>query len=551
MAFLKKIFFQKRKVYTVVILAIIGIAAVYYFFIKGNGEMPYEIHRIVYGNVVREVVESGVVKPVTTPNLNFKTQGKVAEVKVKTGDKVVAGQELIVLEQREFFLQVSESEAALAVARAKLDKILAGATPEDIRVYETAVANSEINLKNKKQALTDTISDAETDLKQSYENALAILKNGYTKADDAVRNKIDQFFDNPQSSNPHLVFSSSLGKTIESERFFIENILSSWKISLDKLAISNIADADIELGKQNLGRIKSFLDTVSLAVNNLIPQNNVSQTSIDTWKAAVATARTNVDTAWSDLIDKEQTITATKITNQTNINTARAAVDTANASFKTAEDELALKKAAPQDADIALYKAQIRQAESVLALNKEKLSQAVLKSPLDGIVSRVDIKVGEMSQVGKSVISIDSSGKFQVEVDIYEEDIPYVNVGNPADIELIAFPDKILKGSVLFVEPAEKIVNGVVYYKVDIGFNDENEGIKAGMTADVVIKTASRENVLVAPKKAVYKKDSIMAVEILKNGLIEERQITVGIEGTNDLFEVISGLKEGDEVIIR
>lgn len=550
MAFFKKLFSQK-KIYSILIFIIIVALAVYYLFLKGNGETPYEIHKVAYGNVVRDVVESGVVKSVTTLNLDFKTQGKVAEVKVKAGDKVAAGRELVVLDRQESLLQVMESEAALAVARAKLDKILAGATPEDIRVYETAVANAEINLKNKEQALADTISDAGTDLKQSYENALAILKNGYTKADDAVRNKVDQFFDNPQSSNPHLVFSSSLGKTIESERFFIENILSAWKISLDKLAISNIVDADIALGKQNLSRIKSFLDTVSLAVNNLIPQNNVSQTSIDTWKAAVATARTNVDTAWSDLIGQEQIIAATKITNQTNINTARAAVDTASANLKTAEDQLALKKAAPQEADIALYKAQVRQADSILALNRERLSQTVLKSPIDGIVSKVDIEIGEMSQTGKPVISMDSLGKFQIEVDIYEEDIPYVKTGNPVDIEFIAFPDEILKGGVLSIEPAEKIVNGVVYYKVKIGFNEEKEGIKTGMTADVTIKTDFRENVLAVPRKAVYKKDGIVAVEIFNNGAIEERSIAVGLEGTNDFFEVISGLKEGDEVIIR
>ena len=67
---------------------------------------------------------------------------------------------------------------------------------------------------------------------------------------------------------------------------------------------------------------------------------------------------------------------------------------------------------------------------------------------------------------------------FQVAVDIYEEDIVKVKIGNPVDIKLTAFPDKIFKGKVIAIDPAEKIIEGVVYYEVTIDFEEAAAGIK-------------------------------------------------------------------------
>lgn len=545
---------KRKNIYFIGFLAVVGAILAYVFYLRGNGEPLYETYKVSYGNVSQGIAESGVVKPAKNLKLDFKTQGKVTTVRVRAGDGVAAGQELIVLDQQELRIQVLEAEAALDVAGAMLDKLLAGASREDIRVYETAVANAEVALKNKEQALADVVSDAENDLRQARENALVSLKNGYTKVDDAVRNKVDQFFNNPKSANAQLSFQigdSQLKISIESGRIEMEDVLNSWKNFLDGLVLSGDIDFAVSLGKQNISRAKSFLDKASLAINNLNSSTELSQATIDAWKAAVSAARTNVDTAWSGLISEEQIIAAAKITNQTNINISQTAVDTANAGLKTAQDQLALKKAVPQDADVALAEAQVKQARAVLALNQERLNQTILKSPIDGTVSRIDIEIGETAKAGQPVVFIDSRGKFQIEADIYEEDIPKIRIGNSADIELIAFPGKVFKGSVIFIEPAEKIVGGVVYYEVNIGFEEEKEEIKTGMTADVVIKTASRENVLVIPQKMIQKKNGGTSVLVLKNGVTEERNIEIGIKGADDFVEVVSGLRGGEEIAVK
>jgi len=89
----------------------------------------------------------------------------------------------------------------------------------------------------------------------------------------------------------------------------------------------------------------------------------------------------------------------------------------------------------------------------------------------------------------------------------------------------------------------------VVYYQVDIIFNDVKEGIKPGMTADIVIEAEKKENVLVIPRGAMKKRDSERIVKVFSGKNIVEKQIKTGLEG-DDFVEVISGLKEGDQVVI-
>jgi len=94
------------------------------------------------------------------------------------------------------------------------------------------------------------------------------------------------------------------------------------------------------------------------------------------------------------------------------------------------------------------------------------------------------------------------------------------------------------------------MVEGVVYYETTIDFKEVKEGIKPGMTTDIVIETNKEEDVLVISKEAVKKEDGKAIVRVFSKGKLKEREIEIGLEG-EDLIEVISGLKEGEQVIIE
>ena len=152
--------------------------------------------------------------------------------------------------------------------------------------------------------------------------------------------------------------------------------------------------------------------------------------------------------------------------------------------------------------------------------------------------------------VKDTVISLLPDETYEVEVDIYEEDIVKVKISDPVKISLVAFPDKIFKGKVIEIDPAEKLIEGVVYYEVTIGFEETPENIKPGMTADIAIQTARKENVLLIPKESLQEKDDKTIVQVFENGEIKEKEIETGLLG-DEVVEIISGLNEGEKVIIK
>lgn len=122
------------------------------------------------GNISQEVSESGVVKKGEEINLSFKNTDKIEKIYVGVGDKVKSGQILAKLETTQSEIELRESQAALEVAQAQLNKLLAGATSEEIKVAETEVKNNEISLEISKE-----------NLNQAYGDALNILDDTYLK----------------------------------------------------------------------------------------------------------------------------------------------------------------------------------------------------------------------------------------------------------------------------------------------------------------------------------------------------------------------------------
>jgi RND family efflux transporter MFP subunit len=238
------------------------------------------------------------------------------------------------------------------------------------------------------------------------------------------------------------------------------------------------------------------------------------------------------------------------ITALTNVNNSQQTISSNKLSLQKAEDDLSFKKAKPRQEDIDYYQAKMNEAQANVDSLQHQIWDAFLRAPIGGTITKVDKKVGETVQVTESLISLISSDPLQIKVDIYEEDIVKIKVGNPVEIKIVAFPNETLFGRVVDINPAEKLVEGVVYYEVTIDFDDIKESIKPGMTADVVIKTATKENVLTISKEAIRENGKI-TVLVLKDGREEEREIQIGLEGNDGRKEVVSGLSEGEEVVIK
>jgi len=534
---------MSKKIIIIIIAAIIISFIGYQFFVK-NDEPVLTLEKVSRGTILQEVSETGIVKASNEINLGFKSAGMVEEIYVRVGDSVEIGQNLVKLDVSQLIIQLTEAQAALGVAQAQLNKLLAGSSPEEIKIAETAVSNAEITYNNAQQNLIDVIADAEEDLNNAYGDALSVLDDSELKIFNAFNTadsiKRTYFFRNDQESIRVKESKDEINANMSQIESYLDAVEADPKnknidaaLSETKIALENIFDS---------------LKTI----REMCERETYYYTVSSTDKTSLNTRRTNINTALTDITNSQQTISLTKITNTSNINTAQASVATAEGTLQKTKDELALKKAGPRQENIDLEQAKVRQAKAKVSLLQDQIHESTLKSSIAGKITGVNKKKGEIILATESIVSLISDDPFQVEADIYEEDIVKVKINNPVDIVLAAFPDKILKGRVTAIEPAEKLIGGVVYYEVAISPDGQWPAeAKPGMTTDIIIKTASKDNVLMISREAVQKRDGKVTVQVFKNGEIEERDIEVGLQGTDNRIEVISGLEEGEEIVIN
>ena len=143
-------------------------------------------------------------------------------------------------------------------------------------------------------------------------------------------------------------------------------------------------------------------------------------------------------------------------------------------------------------------------------------------------------------------------GNMHAEADVSEANIASLEIGQTIDYTLDALgPDKHFLGKVLTINPSSTIVSGVVNYKVK-GSLDNIEKIKPGMTANMTILVAKKDNVLAVPSTSVINKNDknyVRVIEDKKKKNFREIEVQTGLRGDGGLVEIISGLNEGQEIV--
>jgi len=534
---------MKKKIITAVIVMII-VAIVGWLIFKGKGKLPYDFVVVQKGDVTQEISATGTIKPADNISLRFETSGTVEKIYVSKGQEVKQGTPLVKLYTGKIYSQFLQARASYNQVKAELNQFIAGASAEEIQVAERIVENAEINLE-------DVKATAKNDLVEDYNNALDAFDNDYFNADKAMK-QLETIFDENtlyKDYRSDLSFRDIQAKTDTKDKKSEADIaleeLKTLVTAMRKSPSNEEIDTTFNSFLSNLKTIREALDSARDLINLIILHSDYSQTQWDTDKTNIETGRTAINTAITNDISAQQAVASQKITNQVNINSAEN-------TFNKAQDDLAKIKAYPREVDIAVYQAKVEKAKASVTELQQKLNEATLKSPINGVISRINTKIGETVVAGgEPVVSLISSNKFQIEVDIYEEDIVKVKTENPVDISIVAFPDETLKGKVVSIDPSEKIIDKVVYYEITIDFEETREGIKPMMTADLVIKTDSKENVLFVSEDAIQKKNGKFVVQVLKDDSIENREIKVGLNGSDDKVEIISGLEIGEKVIIK
>lgn len=503
----KYLFLNKLIISTVLALVFFGGAA--YFYFRDTGRISADTFVVERRDIVQEVSVSGTVKSANEVDLAFERGGRVSRVYVGAGSRVIANQVLVALDSSELSAQLGEARANIAAQKAKLDELLGGTRTEELEIAETKVTGALTVVDDAKINLTD------------------VLKDSYTKSDDAVRNKTDQLFNNPRSVNPELKFQATdiaLGNKLEQDRSFIEEILTNWNKNL------NIEAAVV---KENLNAVKIFLDDAAFIVNNLFPSANLSQATIDKYRSDISAARTNINTAISNLSAAEEKLRS------------------AESALVIAQKELELKRAGASSEQINAQAAQLEQAEARVRVIEAQIENSILRSPFGGMVARSDVKAGEVILANKTLISVIGEGRFEIEAHIPEADIARVKLGDVARVTLDAYGnDEEFIATVTSIDSAETVIGGVPTYKTILELTEENGRIKSGMTANLDILTDRKEGAIVVPTRSVIFRNGDRILRVLVGGEITERKVVTGIRGSDGFIEIISGVELGEEIVV-
>jgi len=211
-------------------------------------------------------------------------------------------------------------------------------------------------------------------------------------------------------------------------------------------------------------------------------------------EADVANNRAKVEKDRADLKLKRLTLDRNRELLKKNL-ISQNDVDTAKSNYDQAVAQLALDRAS------------IKQSEASLQEARINLAYTDIRSPVDGVVVSRNVDVGQTVaasfQTPTLFLIAQDLTKMQVHTNVSESDIGSVSQGQPASFTVDAYPGKAFSGTVAQVRNAPITVQNVVTYDVVIAVDNANLELKPGMTANVNITTAQRDDVLKIPLRAV------------------------------------------------
>ncbi len=276
------------------------------------------------------------------------------------------------------------------------------------------------------------------------------------------------------------------------------------------------------------------------------------EATVDQRQAALDIAKAELEVTKNDIVYYKKHLDRIKKLNRSQYSTDKE-LETAQRDYSNAIAQKTLKEA------------EIKQAEAALKQAKIDLEYTRIISSVDGVVISREVEVGQTVAASFNTPTLfnvaEDLTKMQIEASVVEADIAKVKDGQKVEFSVDSFPDEIFEGVVTQVRNNPITTSNVVTYEVIISIDNRELKLKPGMTANVEIITAEKENALLVPNKALrfyvtdengevrrYKDKGIW---IIRRGKPERVSIATGIVD-DDFTEVISDqVHAGDTVILE
>ncbi len=555
---------------------------------KNKSTTQYVTAAVEKGTLVVSVSGSGQVSVSDQVDIKPKVSGEVISANLKNGREVKSGNILVQIDSSDAQKSIRDAETSLESAKLSLEKLKQPADDLSTLQSENSLTSARDNLAKLKlsqqtdyETAQESKQKAQDDLEKAYEDGFNNVANAFLDLPDIMTGLRDMLLSNTFSTSQSNIdyYTDAIVKINYDEKEqayqYRNDANNKYQIARqaydknfqDYKSASRFSEKSVfeSLINQTYETTKNIADVVKSA-NNLVQfyrdtfteKNFRPHALSDTHLSSLNAYTSKTNSYLSSLLSAQRTIQTDKET-ITNAERNLKEMDqnnplsfaAAEATVKEREASLAKLKADPDPLDIRSQELTIKQREDSLLDAKEKLVDYSVRAPFDGILTSVaNIKKGDSVSSGTVAATLITKQKL-AEITLNEVDVAKVKEGQKVTLTFDAVEGLSISGEVAEVDTLGTVSQGVVTYKIKIGFDTQDERVKPGMSLSAAIITDVKQDALLAPNSAVKSQGDARYVEVMADNNTTRRQ-TVEVGLSNDtITEITSGLKEGEKIVVR
>jgi len=305
------------------------------------------------------------------------------------------------------------------------------------------------------------------------------------------------------------------------------------KVSKD--SAEDVLDQTKSLNEQSVSAAKKAVENAQNYYDDVLNAYESDGSKVSA-KPTLTAAENSLNSAKETLKTVEEQADLSEIGAQNSLEGARAKIKTVESDYVKAS----------RDASVA-------GARAVYDMALLNLNKSALVSPVNGIITEVNNKAGEILGTGviKEAFSRVMSLDLIIESKVPESDIVKIKLGQHAKVTFDALTSEdVFDSEIIEIDPASTTIQDVVYYQIKLKINTVDSRIKPGMSSNIDIATAEKSNIVFVPARAIKLEGNQKFVEILQADNITKRvNVTTGLEGDDGMVEVKTGLNGGEKVV--
>ena len=433
--------------------------------------------------------------------------------------------------------KVANAESTLAQAQANLDALQAGGSAAKLQAAENALNAAQNRVESEKVRVRTDIAQFESELKEAREH--------WERAESRLRD--DDSDDNRKERDIALRDYNEVRERVEPE------------ISIRQAELSDSPPPGTKVGELTAAVRKAQLDLESVQVSGA-EELDAARRSVYLATQSLEISRRELDDllnpSQDDLTIAEQQVESKRLSLE-NMRQTLADLrqgpdpdDLAGARNDVERARLDLQRvqAGANAQEVELQQIQVERAQLDLEIAQRNLADTVLRAPFTGLVAAVEGIVGQ--SVGNKVVTLVRADRIEMRANVNEADVSTIQVGQKAEVTTYASPDVVIPGTVETISPTSIDQQGVVLYPITIRLEPGAQSLRGGLSANAIVEVSTRDNVLLAPTRAIRREENDRVVYVrLAGDELERRVVEIGVR-SSDVTEILSGVSEGEEVAI-